>query len=308
MNTTMKITLFIMAAVAVICFGGCALNVYADSDKYTMGDREISGEVKDIDIDWTAGEVIISRHDFDYVSIRETCSDKLEDAKRVHSWLDGDVLRVKYCKSGESFFFTTPDKTLEIRIPKNIKLSDVKIDGSSCDSRIDGIEAEHIYADVSSGNVDVVDCSAQSIDVDSSSGNISIVQKGESDKINADSSSGKVRIEAEKVGKVRADTSSGNISVSADKADDVSIDSSSGDAKLSLGGVPSKAVIDTSSGDVTIYMPKDADFTAEVDTSSGEFFSELHMSRSGDTYTCGSGGKTISIDTSSGDISFMVRK
>ena len=60
--------------------------------------------------------------------------------------------------------------------------------------------------------------------------------------------------------------------------------------------------LDASSGDVTLYLPKQSDVKIEVDTSSGDFESDISFSKSGDTYTLGSGDNTISIDTSSGDI------
>ncbi len=301
------IVTLIMAAAAAICMSGCNIgNFYSNANKYTSGDREITDEISQIDINWTSGSVSVSRYDKDTVSITETCSDKLEDSKKVHTWVDGKKLRVQYSKSGESFWFKSYDKKLEIKIPKDMKLDDLDFDGSSSDINLDELEAEHIRIDVSSGDVKVTDCSAKTIDADSSSGNVTIEQKGESDSISADSSSGKVRITAEKVGKISVDTSSGRAAVDVKEAKTVKIDTSSGDSELSVDKIPSNVSIDTSSGDVKIYVPEDSEFEAEVDTSSGDVDSEFAMSEKNDTYTKGSGGNKMSIDTSSGDVSFRL--
>ena len=299
-----------MAAAAAFCFSGCSIgNFYSNADKYTSGDREITEEIKQIDVNWSSGSVDISRHDKNTVSISESCPDKLEDSKKVHTWVDGKKLRVQYSKSGESFMFKSYDKRLEIKIPKNMKLDDINFDGSSSDITIEDMESEHIRIDVSSGDVKVSDCTAKTIDADSSSGNVTIVQKGESDSISADTSSGKVKITAEKVGKISVDTSSGKATVDVREAKNVSVDTSSGNAELSFEEkVPNRTKIDTSSGDVEISVPEDADFEAEVDTSSGDVDTDMSMSRDGDTYTRGSGGNKMSIDTSSGDVRFMLNE
>ena len=102
------------------------------------------------------------------------------------------------------------------------------------------------------------------------------------------------------------DTSSGRAAVDVKEAKTVKIDTSSGDSELSVDKIPSNVSIDTSSGDVKIYVPEDSEFEAEVDTSSGDVDSEFAMSEKNDTYTKGSGGNKMSIDTSSGDVSFRL--
>lgn len=305
MKLTTKLLILAAAAFAIICFTGCSnFNVYNNADKYDPGNRDVSSEIEELDIDWSSGEVSVSRHDLSTISIVETCSDKLEPSEQVHSWVDGKTLRIHFAKSGEMFFFGSPKKKLEIKIPKDMSFKDIRLDGSSCDSRFEAVKADHIYADVSSGNVNIIDCSAKTFDVDTSSGDTKIVQLGESDSISVDCSSGSVDIKAEKVSKLRLDTSSGKVESDIKECADVRADTSSGDVTLEFGNVPDKSSIDTSSGDVKIFLPKEAEFTAEVDTSSGEFYTDFSCTSKGDSHVCGDGSGKFSIDTSSGDIEF----
>lgn len=303
MRFTTKLLILAAAAFAMLCFAGCSgLNVYSNADKYDPGSRDVSEKIEELDIGWNSGEVSVVRHDLSTISVSETCSDKLELSEQVHTWVDGKTLRIRFAKSGEMFFFGSPKKKLEIRIPKDMSFKDIKLDGSSCDSRFEAVSADHIYADVSSGNVNIIDCSAKTFDVDTSSGDTKIVQLGESDSISVDCSSGSVDIKAEKVGKLRLDSSSGKVESDIKDCADVRADTSSGDVTLEFGCVPDKTSIDTSSGDVRVLLPKDADFTAEVDTSSGEFYTDFSCSSKGDTYTCGSGRGKFTFDTSSGSV------
>ena len=98
------------------------------------------------------------------------------------------------------------------------------------------------------------------------------------------------------------DSSSGKVSADVEKSESVEGDSSSGNYKLWFKQVPSETEIDTSSGDITLYLPKDSDFKIDFDTSSGDFDSEHNLKKDGHTYTSGSGSNKFNIDTSSGDV------
>ena len=56
------IVTLIMAAAAAICMSGCNIgNFYSNANKYTSGDREITDEISQIDINWTSGSVSVFR-------------------------------------------------------------------------------------------------------------------------------------------------------------------------------------------------------------------------------------------------------
>lgn len=290
MKRSVTIMLALLTAVISSCFTGCVSisDTYSDSEKYSSGNAEFKGsEVRSIDINWSSGSVTVKRHDSGSISVTESSRHDLRDSQKVHTWLDGDTLRIQYCESGETFIgMSSPQKSLEIMIPEDLELSELCYDGSSGDAKFENITADAINVELSSGDTDIIGCSAKTFDVESSSGDITIEQKGEAASIEAEASSGDIDITAEKTGELDAEASSGRIVVR-------------------LENMPADTDIDTSSGNVKVYVPEDADFTAEIDTSSGDFDSGLALVKDGDNYTKGSGTNKLSIDTSSGDIKIL---
>ena len=309
MKRSFKIAAVLMTALMAFCLTGCVSisDTYSNADKYSAGNAEFKGSgIHSLDINWNAGKVTVSKHDQDTVTVTESCKTELKDSQKVHTWLDGETLRIQYSKSGEAFIgFRNLDKELEIMIPSDMELSELCYDGSSGDLILNEITAGNINADVSSGDVRLLDCSADSIDVDSSSGDIIIEQKGESSSIEADASSGDIDITAEKVTEIEAEASSGSIDISVQEAKSVDTETSSGKTTVRFANMPSSADIETSSGDVKIYVPANADFTADVDTSSGDFDSDIALVRDGSSYISGNGSNRLSVDTSSGDVKIL---
>ena len=305
MKRIINVLIILMAAAATLCFSGCVVitEKYSNADKYSAGDREIDGsKIRSLDINWNSGSVTVSRHNKNTVTVSENCKTDLKEEQEVHTWLDGDVLRIQYCKSGESFIFKTVEKELVINIPMDMMLVELNYNGSSGDSLIEDISAESINIDVSSGDTKIIRSSANSFDVESSSGDITIDQIGDTSSIDADSSSGKIYITSENADDINASSSSGSIEVRADEADTVSADSSSGDIILRFSNMPSDTDVDTSSGDVKVYVPENADFSAKIDTSSGDFDNDVALSKKDSKYIAGSGTNKLNISTSSGDI------
>lgn len=290
MKNSIKLLVIIMSAAILLCFTGCMSisNKYANADKYSAGNAEFEGsKVKSLDINWASGNVKVSRHDLNTVVVTETSDDDLKEAQEVHTWLDGDVLRIQFCKSGESFIFKSVEKKLEITIPKDMDLKDLSFNGSSTDCSFQ-------------------DISADTFDLETSSGDITLVQTGESSSINAEASSGEIDITAETVDDIDAEVSSGKIDITANNAKSVSADSSSGNITLHFANVPAETKAKASSGDITIYVPEDSDFAADVDTSSGDFDSDIALAKNGSTYTSGNGSNKMDLETSSGDIEINV--
>ncbi len=98
---------------------------------------------------------------------------------------------------------------------------------------------------------------------------------------------------------------SGNVEVKAGSLNSVKAESVSGDVSLYIGGITS-ANVNTVSGTVNLFVPENLGFTLTFDTVSGDFYSSLATTQSGDTYTRLEGGVAISIDTVSGDVNIAV--
>ena len=310
MKITSKLIAFFMTTIMISCLTGCVANIsiYDHSDNYTSGDFETTNEVTDLKINWSSGKVNVSYHDKDTISVTETCNVELKDSHKVHTWLDGKTLNIRFCKSGESFNLTNAEKKLEVKLPRNTELANLSYNGSSASASFNDISATDFNVNTSSGSVKLSECSATTFILDSSSGSIHLDQKGESEKIKANASSGSVIINSQTVNNLSADTSSGQIELKVNSAEDISTNASSGKTELHLSKIPSKTKIDASSGDITLYVPKDADFSADVDTASGDFNSEIPLSNKDNLYISGSGANTIKINTSSGDVQIKVEK
>ena len=309
MKTVKKITAAMTALVMLGSLGSCMSvrigNTYENAEKYTAGDREFSEKVSSIMIDWSSGSVNVEYQDSDKVSVTETCNKELKGSEQVHTWLDGETLRVQFCESGYIFKADSVEKKLDIKIPKDSALTVLDLDGASCSYTFDSISADCIDVDVSSGDGKIMSCTARTFDVDSSSGNLELTQKGSSDSIETDSSSGNVVITAETAGSVDCGSSSGKISITASEAKNIKASASSGSVTASLSAMPESIKISTSSGSVDLTLPENADFSADIDTATGGIDTGIPMKKKGDTYISGSGSNEIEIDTSSGDITLQ---
>ncbi len=277
-----------VATVAVTgLLGGCGFGwtttyIYDNGDKYVSGDREISDKIETIEIDYLSGDVTLTESDSGIVTIKETSAKELDDLRKVHTWVDGTTLYVKYCASAKKLDINMLDKKLTIGVPKDINLSDLKMD-------------------IASGDADVT-CSADNIWIHASSGDVKLDQKGNSKFVDMHTSSGHVDLNVESVDKVNVSVSSGKIYVNAGNVKDIESKTSSGSSNYTFAKVPKTSVIKAASGDITVNLPKDADLSADLGTASGDVSYDLAFAKNGDNYVCGSGANQMSVHTSSGDV------
>ena len=260
--------------------------VYDHAGKYTAGDGEIDGTVKKLDIDWLSGSVSVVAGNGDSVLIREAAGGKIDKDMRVHWWLDGTTLRVKFCASGLKPRIYHGKKDLTVTVPETLSLSAISVDSASAEVSVLGASMDELSVDTASGAIRVdTDCGLQSLRTDSASGEQDI----------------KVRsaVSAE------LDAASGKISLTADTVRNLDIDTASGDVLCRLRKTPDDGSIDTASGKVAVVLPEDAAFTLKLSTASGKMNSDFAMKKSGSTYVCGSGDGRLHIDTASGAVSLF---
>ena len=282
------------AVVAALgCLTGCSFGVrtnytYDNGDKYVAGDREISENIEILDIDYVSGEITLNESDTEKISIKETAKVTLDDKQKVHTWVNGSTLYVRYCASAKGLDLNDLDKKLTMDMPKGIELSKLKIQLSS--------------GDLSGG------CAAKNIKLNASSGNLTFEQKGSSEEISVEVSSGKIDLTAENADDVKLISSSGEIKADIEKVKNYKSESSSGDENISFTNVPEETSIVASSGDITLHLPKDASVSADISTSSGDVSSDIEHSKpnkDGNKYVFGGGKNKMSITTSSGDVEIL---
>ena len=304
-----KIIGLILAGVMLIGLCGCSVsetveNSLKDKDKYTAGNATITDKVENIEIDWASGEVALVTGEGNEIILEETYSGDLPDEKKMQWWLDGTTLRVRYNLSVIDLSIASQEKKLKVTIPKDLELKGLKIDSASGDIKTEEISIGSGSFGAASGNMDIHILKANDIALDSASGDIRAEIKN-STSIDADAASGKIGLKIGTTGKLDVDSASGDIEVEADEAKEASFDASSGDITCGFGKCPEKLDVDSSSGSVTISLPKDAGFTASVDAASGDFNSQIPLQKNGEKYVAGDGSGIIEIDTASGNVDLL---
>jgi len=85
------------------------------------------------------------------------------------------------------------------------------------------------------------------------------------------------------------------------------VDTVSGGTYVKCGSQLRQLEAETVSGYVTLVLEKDAPFTLDFETTSGELInvSDIRMDRKGDVYSRGTGGPSMEVDTTSGDLDLM---
>lgn len=261
--------IMIIALLALTLAGcvGISVGRYDNADKYTAGDTVVYESISAVDIEWVSGSVNIVRGYEKGVSVREKTNSDIGDDWRLHWWLDGSVLRVRFAKSGVKIKDSKLKKELTVTLPADMVLESLSVSASSADVNTNGTAAENIRVDVASGDVEL---------------------KNENGKITVNSASGSVKIVGGKINELRVDTASGAVTYAPDAA-------------------PANAWINTASGNVTVTLPGHAGFTLKADTASGRISSDYEMRREGNNYVYGDGAGALNIETASGNINIKAK-
>ena len=261
----------------VFCGGGS----YKNPESYTVGSGSVAGTLSRIEVSWISGTVNIRPHDGEEIILRETGAKDTDDEMRFR--LQGGTLTVHFRKSG-LFWGATKHKTLELLIPQSQMqaLQSVELDTASAEINVEGMDASLFSVDSASGAVYAKDCTFSSVEIDSASGDCTL--------------------EDCTVGAFEMDTASGLATLSG-TVETVEFDSASGDLSITSDVAPREIEVDTASGRSEITLPADAEFSAELDSASGDLRVEGFNGRSGkDSFVCGSGFNHYSFDSASGDV------
>ena len=177
-----RILYTVVFVAAFICLSGCSFIVgsnylYQNGDKYTAGDRQIKDKIENISIDYMFGNVKLIGADTDMISVKETSSVRLDDKRKVHTWVDGTTLYVRYCASAKNIDLNNLNKELTVTIPEDMILSDLYVDVSSADVSCENFKSDSVNVNSSSGSINA-ECEARMIKLSASSGDVYLTQKG----------------------------------------------------------------------------------------------------------------------------------
>jgi hypothetical protein len=187
------------------------------------------------------------------------------------------------------------------------------LDVASADVEVSGTRGS-LNLDLGSGNVSVTDAEGDML-MDTGSGDVTIsnIRGG---RLELDTGSGSItgsRISAERM---LLDAGSGDIRLSEVASRDLSLDTGSGEVEIGLTTDVDRLSLDSGSGDVTIRAPANLGARVDIETGSGRVSGDLIsglLGRGEDedddhvTGTIGDGQGTITVDTGSGDVSFVSR-
>ena len=160
---------------------------YDDAGRYTAGNAEISPDgIKEISIDWISNNITVEYYDGDKIAFSEPTQDN--DNKKLHYRVDGDELKIKFCKSGASAS-NLYNKELTLFLPQNFVLNELDIEGVSADTTINGISANSVNISTVSGNTKATG-TFNEIDLNGVSGNYNLILNNTPKEVETETVSG----------------------------------------------------------------------------------------------------------------------
>ena len=269
---------------------------YPDAEKYQTGAFAYpANEIKAVEVYWRSGKVEITESDNAELCVKESGSELPNDTA-MHYFLDGGVLRIRFCASGAKIQVNAADKHLSLEVPKGIDLS---VHMTSALVKADSLDQNNVLIAALSGSTELGTVTADTIDLSSSSGSICAASLS-AQSLKCSASSGSVDIGVISVETLDCSTSSGDVTMDSVVSETANITTSSGSVELTLAKVPSTE-IHTSSGTVSLLLARGG---AEVlyTTNSGKLLTDHEYDRKGDLYVFDEGVSNITVETSSGNL------
>ncbi len=286
MKKAWKILSAALIAVTALGLVGCKKSAqydsYADAKLYKVGGATFTtAQVREVEIDWLGGSVEISQNVGEEIQIGED-TELSKEEERMHYYLDGDTLKIRYCASG--LRVREKEKNLHVSLPKGLELD---VDCTSARVGVmDALEVRAFSFESASGNLQAerIVCAGE-MEIDTASGKIDVLDLT-ADELSVESASGDVSIEKLSVRKLEADGASGALFFGLQS--------------------PLTGEIDTSSGDVRIKLLEGIGCSVTFDSTTGKCKTERSNEKSGRTYTFapaeGKGSCTLSVSTASGNL------
>ncbi|MBQ8564106.1 MAG: DUF4097 family beta strand repeat protein, partial [Firmicutes bacterium] len=224
-------------------------------------------QIREIDIEWAAGNITIEPADVDTIQLSEAARSETTHAMVWKQ--NNDKLTIRFSENiGLDFNFgvTINDvisKDQNILVPMGWECDSLEVDAASTTLDVKNLIIQEVDFDGASGTCNFVNCVVDQLDLDTASGDIYF--KGTLDTLDCDAASASV------------------IAV--------------------LENVPSRIDMDSMSGDLDITLPANAGFTLNMDGLSTDFVSDFGYSQKKDgSFYRGNGACKITMDAMSGDL------
>lgn len=274
--------LLLLSAVGCIRISCSAPVMYSNADRYTAGDFTYDeSKVKKVEIEWASGSVTL-KNGKGTLSVSESGADALKEEEKLHWWIDGTTLKIKFCKSGVKLLLNGLNKKdLTVELPA---FADLEIEVAS--GKVIGeemLDLGEVHVETASGGASIGFLSAKEIRIETASGAWKLGSVSVSGDFKVDTASGGLTVDEITAETVKVDNASGSISFGKIAAEEVHIDSASGSIKLGLADQEAGAEI-------------------EYESVSGSFKCNLPYEKSGKTYQIGRGLMKVQIEVVSGSV------
>lgn len=250
-----------------------------------------AADVREMEIEWVAGEVRVAPGSGAEVTFTETCGRQLNDNQTMRYSLQNGKLIISYCAKTQQVWdwldldrLDMPEKDLTVTVPEAMmaQLQKLEINGVSAGITVSGLTAQKMDVETVSGGAVFSELHAQELDVETVSGEIR-VEKSEVDSMEFDGTSGSLAFSGA-AQKMDASTVSGDITLAFSNAQ------------------PTKVETSVTSGDVTVTLPQDSSFRVRLETVSGELECEFPSVMQDKYSVVGDGTGEYRFESVSGDV------
>ena len=301
MKSARKALVFLATLLVICCLCSCrgrtiVGRTYADASRYSAGSFSYRASGVDIvKIDYVAGDVTVVQSASGTLDVTET-GRNLSEAQSLHWLLDGDTLRIQYCKSG--YTGNIPEKRVTVEIPKGVQL---EVSTTSGDIILDGdMTNSQTSVGSTSGDLTVGNLRTGRFEAGSTSGNKTIGSLHAEEDADFGSTSGNTKIGGIVAENINFGGTSGNF-----EADNITcgeLDAGCTSANITLGFNRCGVVkIGCTSGNVTITKLPEGGASIDFDHTSGDLRADEYTVK-GKRMVFGNGTCDMEISTTSGDL------
>lgn len=258
---------------------------YEDSELYTVGGGAVQAYgIKEIEINWTAGNVRIEAAEGREITMEEQGAETARDEMR-YLLRDGKLI-IQYSAPRRGFdFWRAGEKQLVVKVPQTlvaVGLDKFTVNAGSAWVYVDGVGAQDTKISFVSGHVELADMQCGVLSLDGVSGAVSGTE-----------------LYADTLG---VDTVSGGVTLGG-VFGQVAFDGVSGGMELDCNiRCPDSIVAESVSGDLLLRLPENQGFTVRHDSVSGNFQCEFPVLGDKDEAVYNDGGAEIRLSTISGAI------
>lgn len=299
--TLLLAALLLLSAVGCVSLS-CTMPVrYTNAEKYTAGNFTYDeAKVKKVEVEWLGGSITL-KNGKGTLSVSEADSESLAEEDRMHWWIDGTTLRIKYCKSGKKLSLSKMEKKdLTLELPAFVDLDLEVASGKIVSESM--LDLGRFRLEKASGGTDIRFLSAKEVKIETASGGVDLGKVSVSGEFEVDTASGGLTVDEIAADKIDVDSASGGVAFGRVTADRLDIDSASGSVSLGMLKASTVRIKSTSGGVKIVLADRTAGAKIRFDAVSGSFNTALPAESSGSVYTIGNGLMDVEISVVSGSV------